>query len=58
MGSKFPVALAAHYLRDKQDLFRAWLSNNEDWSKSLGQFDYPWFTSLVNHIQNLDKFRK
>ena len=32
---RFPISLAAHYQRDKLDLFRSWLSANEDWSKPL-----------------------
>lgn len=30
---KFPCTLAAHFLRDKTDLFRCWLAQSEDWSK-------------------------
>ena len=32
---KFPCTLAAHYLRDKTDLFRQWLQQSGDWSKHL-----------------------
>lgn len=32
---KFPQSLAAVFMKDKTDLFRTWLQQEEDWSKFL-----------------------
>jgi hypothetical protein len=42
------VSLAQNFVRDKTDLFRAWLMNDEDWTKSLYcAFGYFYFTTNI-----------
>ena len=36
---KFPVSLAAHFVKDKLDVFRAWLSCGEKWERVEVEFE-------------------